>query len=127
MKSKLILTVIFCLLLSGLTYAQDEPKRDPNRKMPSAEEMTKKDMESLKTELTLTDDQIPFIEKVLLDAYTKMQKVFKTQPPDFSQMQTIMEARDNDIKMVLTEEQTTKYTELREKQKKRFNRGNRDD
>jgi len=127
MKSKLILTVIFCVLLSGLTYAQDEPKRDPNRKMPSAEEMTKKDLESLKTELTLTDDQIPFIEKVLLDAYTKMQKVFKTQPPDFSQMQTIMEARDNDIKMVLTEEQTTKYTELREKQKKRFNRGNRDD
>ena len=127
MKSKLILTVIFCVLLSGLTYAQDEPKRDPNRKMPSAEEMTKKDLESLKTELTLTDDQIPFIEKVLLDAYTKMQKVFKTQPPDFSQMQTIMEERDNDIKMVLTEEQTTKYTELREKQKKRFNRGNRDD
>jgi hypothetical protein len=127
MKSKLILTVIFCVLLSGLMYAQDEPKRDPNRKMPSAEEMTKKDMENLKTELTLTDDQIPFIEKVLLDAYTKMQKVFKTQPPDFSQMQTIMEARDSDIKMVLTEEQTIKYTELREKQNKRFNRGNRDD
>lgn len=127
MKSKLILTVIFCVLLSGLMYAQDEPKKDPNRKMPSAEEMTKKDMENLKTELTLTDDQIPFIEKVLLDAYTKMQKVFKTQPPDFSQMQAIMEARDSDIKMVLTEEQTIKYTELREKQKKRFNRGNRDD
>jgi len=127
MKSKLILTVIFCVLLSGLTYAQDEPKRDPNKKMPSAEEMTKKDLESLKTELTLTDDQIPFIEKVLLDSYTKMQKVFKTQPPDFSQMQTIMESRDNDIKMVLTEEQITKYTELREKQKKRFNKGNRDD
>ena len=127
MKSKLILTLIFCVILSGLSYSQDEPKRDPNRKMPSAEEMTKKDLENLKTELTLTDDQIPFIEKVLLDAYTKMQKVFKTQPPDFSQMQTIMEARDSDIKMVLTEEQTTKYTELREKQKKRFNRGNRDD
>jgi hypothetical protein len=127
MKSKLLLLVVFCILLSGLTYAQDEPKRDPNRKMPSAEEMTKKDLDNLKTELTLTDDQVPFIEKVLLDAYTKMQKVFKTQPPDFSQMQTIMEARDNDIKMVLTDEQTTKYTELREKQKKRFNRGNRDD
>jgi hypothetical protein len=127
MKSKLLLLVVFCILLSGLTYAQDEPKRDPNRKMPSAEEMTKKDLDNLKTELTLTDDQVPFIEKVLLDAYTKMQKVFKTQPPDFSQMQTIMEARDNDIKMVLTDEQTTKYTELREKQNKRFNRGNRDD
>jgi hypothetical protein len=127
MKSKLLLLVVFCILLSGLTYAQDEPKRDPNRKIPSAEEMTKKDLDNLKTELTLTDDQVPFIEKVLLDAYTKMQKVFKTQPPDFSQMQTIMEARDNDIKMVLTDEQTTKYTELREKQNKRFNRGNRDD
>jgi hypothetical protein len=84
MKSKLLLLVVFCILLSGLTYAQDEPKRDPNRKMPSAEEMTKKDLDNLKTELTLTDDQVPFIEKVLLDAYTKMQKVFKTQPPDFS-------------------------------------------
>lgn len=65
MKTKIILLITFCVLLSGITLAQDYQPRDPNRKMPSAEEMTKRDMDKLKTELTLTDDQIPFIEKVL--------------------------------------------------------------
>ena len=127
MKTKLILLITICVLISGMTFAQGDPHRDPNRKMPSAEEMTKRDMDKLKTELTLTDDQIPFIEKVLLDSYSKMQKLFQSPPPDFSKMAAIMEDRDNDVKMVLTDDQIKKYTELREKQKERFKEGNRNE
>ncbi len=126
MKTKLILIVAFCVLLSGLIYGQNDKKRDPNKKMPSAEEMTKKDLEALKTELTLTEDQIPFIEKILLNSYAKMQSLFQSDPPDFSQMKAIMDERDSDIKMVLTDEQIPKYTDYREKQRARFKPGNRD-
>lgn len=127
MKTRLILLISICVLISGLTLAQGDPHKDPNRKMPSAEEMTKRDMDNLKTELTLTEDQIPFIEKVLQDSYTKLQKLFQSPPPDFSKMSAIMEERDNDIKMVLTDEQIKKYTELREKQKERFKEGRKND
>jgi hypothetical protein len=125
MKIKLILVVVFSLLLYGLIYGQDRPPRDPNKKMPSAEEMAKKDLDSLKSELNLTEDQTPFIQKILLDSYTKMQKLFQTDPPDFSQMKTIMDDMDNDIKLVLTDEQIPKYTEYRERQRARFKPGNK--
>jgi hypothetical protein len=126
MKYKIVLFSLVLVFLSGLIYAQDEPKRDPNRKMPSAEEMSKRDMDSLKVVLSLTEDQIPFIQKVLDDSYTKMQALFKSDPPDFMQMRAIMEARDNDILTVLTEEQSAKYKDYREKQRAKFRQGNRD-
>jgi hypothetical protein len=126
MKYKIVLFVLLLVFMSGLIYAQDEPKKDPNRKIPSAEEMSKRDMDSLKVVLNLTDDQIPFIQKVLDDSYSKMQKVFQSDPPDFMQMRQIMEARDNDILTVLTEEQAAKYKDYREKQRAKFRQGNRD-
>jgi len=125
-KTKLILIVAFCVLLSGLIYGQDRKQRDPNRKRPSAEEMTKKDLDNLKTELILTDDQIPFIEKILFNSYTQLQTLFQTDPPDFSQMKTIMDEMDSNIKLVLTDDQIPKYIDYREKQRARFKPGNRD-
>jgi hypothetical protein len=126
MKYKIVLFVLFLVFMSGLIYAQDNPKRDPNRKMPTAEEMAKRDMDSLKVVLNLTEDQIPFIQKVLDDSYTKMQKLFQSDPPDFMQMRKIMEDRDNDILTVLTEEQSVKYKDYREKQRAKFRQGDRD-
>ncbi len=127
MKYPIVLFISFLMILSVLTYAQDDrPPRDPNRKMPSAEEMSKRDMDSLKAVLNLTEDQIPFIQKVLDDSYGKMQKIFQSNPPDFSKMRELMEARDNDILTVLTEEQAVKYKDYREKQRGRFRQGNRD-
>lgn len=125
MKIKLILAVVLCVLLSGISYGQNDNQKDSKRKRPSAEEMTKRDLDSLKSKLTLTEEQIPFIEKTLSQSYTKMQKVFQADPPDFSQMKTIMDERDENIKMVLTEEQIKKYTEYRENQMSRFKQGNR--
>ena len=120
MRTKIVLLAVFCILLTGLLNAQDKPQRDPNKKMPSPEEMVTRDIEELKTELTLTDDQIPYIQKVLLDSYTKMQKIFQTDPPDFSQMKAIMDERDENVKLVLTDEQVKKYTDYREKQREKF-------
>ena len=91
--------------------------------MPTAEEMAKRDMDSLKVVLNLTEDQIPFIQKVLDNSYNKMQKLFQSDPPDFMQMGKIMEDRDNDILTVLTEEQAAKYKDYREKQKAEIQTG----
>jgi hypothetical protein len=126
MKLKTLLFILVFSLSAGLVYSQDIHQKDPNRKMPTAEEMTKRDMDNLKTEINLTDDQITFVEKVLLDSYTKMQKLFQNDPPDFSQMGQIMEDRDNDILTVLTDEQAAKYKDYREKQRAKFRQGNRD-
>ena len=112
-----MLLVIFCVLLTGYINAQP---RDPNKKPPTPEEMTTRDLEQLKTELTLTEDQIPYIQKTLLDSYTKIQKLFESDPPDFSKMKAIMDERDENVKLVLTDEQTKKYTEYREKQREKF-------
>ena len=126
MKYKMILFVFLFIFLSGIIYAQDKPPRDPNKKMPTAEEMAKRDMDSLKAILNLTEDQIPFIQKVLDDSYSKMQKIFQSDPPDFMQVMKLMEERDNDISTVLTEEQALKYKDYRERQMSRFRQRDRD-
>jgi hypothetical protein len=126
MKYKMILFVLLFIFLSGIIYAQDKPPRDPNKKMPNAEEMAKRDMDSLKVILNLTEDQIPFIQKVLDDSYAKIQKVFQTDPPDFMQVMKLMEERDNDVLTVLTDEQTVKYKDYRERQRSKFRQRDRD-
>jgi len=125
---------VVAILLSFLTcaaYSQDN--RPPNgppdgpphdgMKMPPPEEMAKKDMKMLTEELNLTDSQIPFVKKILEDSYKKMQGNFDKGPRGFDEMNKIMEEKDSNLKLVLTDDQWTKYTDLKSKRKNKMKPG----
>jgi len=122
MKFRILITISFLLLFAVTLSAQD----DHNRKMPSVDDMVKRDMDSLKVNLNLTDDQIPFIQKILTDSYTKMHKLFESDTRDFSQIGKIMEDMDSNIISILTEDQSVQYRAYRERQRARFRQGNKD-
>jgi hypothetical protein len=124
MKKKFLVTLVFCVLFSGLAISQDgPPKRSKDKKRPSVEEMVKREMRMFKDELEMTETQETFVKKILEDSYKKMEENFKNNNNDKSEMAKIMEEKDNNLKNVFTDEQWTKYKELKEKMKEKFKQG----
>lgn len=122
MKQKIIKLLLLCILFSGVAISQDRPhKQKPDKERPSTEEMVKREMKMLKQELDLTETQVTFIQKILNDSYKKMEDNFKSENKDRDEMEKIMQEKDDNIKQVLTEEQLTKYKDMKDKRKDKFN------
>jgi hypothetical protein len=131
MKMKIFVVVVLLSVLTCSAYPQDNrppngPPDGPPRdglKMPSPEEMAKKDMQMLTEELGLTNGQIPFVKKILEDSYKKMQSNFEKGPQGFDEMNKVMEEKDENLKLVLTDEQWIKYKDLKSKRKDKMKPG----
>jgi Spy/CpxP family protein refolding chaperone len=112
-KINLVLLTGF-LLISFNLFAQ-------RGNMPSPEERAKRQVENLKTELTLTDEQIPKVEKIYLDANKKMSEMRANSGGNREgmrdKMMAINKKRDEEMKKVLTAEQFTKYQKYLEEQR----------
>lgn len=127
MKTRILLAVMLIAFLAGSAYSQDDrpPMGPPDRQGPpdkqgpkrSPEEMLKQEMKMLTEELNLTDTQIPFVKKILEDSQKKMQSNMDKESRNFDEMKQIMDERDNNLKLVLTEEQFGKYKDIKSKNK----------
>jgi hypothetical protein len=131
MKQKILSTLIFCILLTSFAFSQDgPPNRPPNDgpkdgKRPTAEEMVKMEMKMIKENLNLSETQVTFVQKILEDSYKKMEDNFSNGKKDMDEMTKIMQEKDENLKRVLTEEQWTKYLELKAKNKDKFKQGDK--
>jgi len=132
MKIIILLSIAFCLIISGINYGQDWPKHNnqdekDDRKMQSPEERLEKEMNKLTKELELTKMQIPYVRKVLEDTYAKMFKLFSEGNRDETEMKKIMDERDNAMMDILIDDQVTKYAEYKLKRKNRNKQGENND
>jgi hypothetical protein len=125
MNKKFLVTLVFCILLTGFAFSQDRPPMNGPKdgKRPSAEEMVKMEMKMLKQEIDLTETQETFVKKILEDSYKKMEEKFKNGNKDRDEMAKIMKEKDDNLKNVLTDEQWKKYQELKERNKDKFKQG----
>jgi Spy/CpxP family protein refolding chaperone len=125
MKLKILMMLVFSFLLISFINAQDRPpNRPPNdKKMPSPKEMAKKELGELKDELNLTDNQIPFVQKILEDFYKNMQSLFESGSPSRDDIDKLVADKDNDIKSVLSDDQWSKYLDFKEKHKNDIKHG----
>jgi periplasmic protein CpxP/Spy len=122
MKKKILAVILFSLILVGYSYSQDRPPmREKEGKKRNPEEMVKKEMNMLKSELDLTETQVTFIQKILDESSKKMQAQMESGSKDFEEMKKLMDEKDSKIKSVLTDEQWDKYKEIKEKRKDKFN------
>jgi len=125
MTKKLLFMLVFSILITGFIYGQDGPPRRPhdNKKMPSPEEMAARELGDLKDALSLNDDQVPFVKKILQDFYKNMQSLFDSNEMNPDNMDKIVADKDSDMKSVLTDDQWTKYLDFKEKHKNKFKPG----
>jgi len=94
--------------------------REKEGKKRNPEEMVKKEMSMLKSELDLTETQVTFIQKILDESAKKMQAQMESGSKDFEEMKKLMDEKDSKIKSVLTDEQWDKYKAIKDKFKDNF-------
>lgn len=124
MKKISLAVIIFCFLVTGFALSQNgPPKHKKEGKRQSAEEMVKQEMKMLKEDLSLTETQEVFVQKILTDSYKKMEENFKNENKDRDEMKKIMDEKDNNIKSVLTDEQWEKYKAIKDRMKDKFKQG----
>jgi len=120
MKRKL-LTAGFMVL--SLILCINSASAQQRRERPNMEEMQKKQLEEMKTELSLTDEQVEKISAIMEEQRTAMEANREENSKDREAQMEERKAYNEKIKAVLTEEQQTKFDELQEK--RREERGNR--
>lgn len=111
MKRTFLILSMMLLFVAGV-MAQPEGGDRPNR-----EEMQKKRMEMMKTELNLTADQVTKVTAIQADADKKMEAVFASGDRESGRekMKAIREDSDKKIKEVLTADQAKKWDEYNAK------------
>ena len=124
MAKKIFAVMIFCILVTGISFGQDRPPmREKGKKKMNPEEMVKKEMEMMKKELDLTETQETFIKKILDESAKKMQEQMQSESKDKDAMRKIQEDKEEKLKTVLTEDQWDKYKVMKEKHKDKFKDG----
>ena len=112
--------MVFMVLASiSFAYSQDNrpPMKRDDQPKRSPEEMLKQEMKMLTEQLELTESQIPFVKKILEDSFRKVQSGFDKGSRDIEEINKLMEERDNNLKLVLTDEQFSKYKSIKSDEK----------
>lgn len=132
MKQKFLAIIVLSILITGFAYSQDRPPMGGPKDGPkdgkklTAEEMAKQELKMFKSDLELTESQIPFVQKILEESAKKMQTLMDNkESKDSDEMKTLMEEKDNNLKSIFTEDQWAKYKELKSKMKSKQKEGNR--
>ena len=106
--------IIAMLLFAGNTYAQ---------KMGDAAERSAKLTEWMRTNLRLTDEQLPTVRDINLKYAKKMDAIAANSLPKSEKMREITEndkAKDKELKDVLTADQFQAYLSKKQEIKKKF-------
>jgi len=115
MKKLLFLSLVLSLA-GSLTAMAQGPERQP---MP-VEERVKRTMERLKPELELTEQQEKDMTPVYTTFYTEMDKLRSGgERPTPEARQKVSDARDEQLKKILSEAQMKKLKEIEEQMRQR--------
>jgi hypothetical protein len=115
MKTRHFLFVIIATLLVGNMFALQPPSGDRPQRTP--EERAKRETEWMKTDLTLTEKQIPLVDTINLKYAKKLNELRKQMEGQDREamrpkMQELQTQKNEELKPVLTEDQMKKYIEL---------------
>jgi periplasmic protein CpxP/Spy len=99
------------LLFAGLTAAHAQSNQQ--KSMVTAEQKAEESINKLKTELTLTEEQVPKVKAITIDKINKVTAAHKKNGADKNRLQAanklIQEEYETALKGILTEEQFKKY------------------
>ena len=124
MKTRFLISVIAVLILSGSIFGAETTTKKSNLTIQppqgmqrTPEERAKRESEWMKTDLVLTEKQIPLFDTINLK-YAKKQVELRKQMEGQDReamrpkMEELQKQKSEELKAVLTEDQLKKYIEL---------------
>lgn len=134
MKSNLMLTLLVSAFVSVQAYAQNAPatesaQADTRRERMASrtpEQRAERQTAQMKQQLSLTADQEKTVAAINLKYAQQNQKLMTAgdrSAETMKQMKDAMDAKDGELKAVLTKEQYTQYETMRNEQRNRMRDG----
>ncbi len=125
-----MLALAVSAFVSVQAFAQDAPTQDANREgrrggmaSMTPEQRAERQTAQMKKQLTLTAEQETSITAINLKYAQQNQKMMASGDRNPEAMKQSMEAKDGELKAVLTKEQYTQYETMRDEQRKRMREG----
>lgn len=108
--------IVLVVILTGILSVDAQTKED----LPSAEDRAQIQTDFMKEKLNLSEDQIPKVLKINLNAAKRMDVVMKMtdRMKKFKEFRSVMMEKDKALKKVLKKEQFKKYQKSKEEMKK---------
>jgi Spy/CpxP family protein refolding chaperone len=113
-KFKMILMLSAMFVVFGANAQNPQGPPNAEHPGPNPEEMAKKMTEWMKTELSLTNDQTPKVEKINLSYANRMKEIMEQM---HKQMKSLEDEKLKEMGNVLTKEQLTKLEAKKEEMK----------
>ena len=130
MKSNIMLAVLISAFVSVQSFAQDAPTQDANRAdrrggmaSMTPEQRAERQTAQMKKQLTLTAEQETTITAINLKYAQQSQKMMASGERNPEAMKQAMDAKDGELKAVLSKEQYQQYETMREEQRNRMREG----
>jgi hypothetical protein len=126
MKTRFLISAIAVLVITGSVFARETTSKasgnyaafqPPQGQRRTPEERAKRETEWMKTDLVLTEKQIPLVDTINLK-YAKKQDELRKQMEGQDResfrpkMEEMQKQKNEELKTVLTEDQLKKYIEL---------------
>lgn len=110
--------ILLAVVLSGILSVNAQSKED----LGSAEERAQMQTEFMAEKLELTDEQVPQVLTINLNAAKKMDEVMKltNRMQKFKAFRSLMMEKDEALKAVFTKDQFKLYKESKEEMKKKI-------
>jgi len=138
MKLNKTLIIIFCLMISAFVYAQEEPNtgqmpprgghhqpgnnQTDNNYKPTSQDMIVRELDDMVKQLSLSDSQTVQVKDILTNFHQSMDQMMQKKDKSKDDMKMLMDSRDNSLKAVLTDDQWTKYQDMKQQMKKKFDK-----
>lgn len=132
MKTNVMLTVLVSAFVSVQAYAQTTPPTDDNRaerreRMAAStpEQRAERQTAQMKTQLTLTAEQEKSVAAINLKYAQEAQKMMTSGDRGgmMKQARETMDAKDGELKAVLSKDQYQQYEKMRDEQRNRMREG----
>ncbi|ARK12270.1 hypothetical protein A6C57_19100 [Fibrella sp. ES10-3-2-2] len=130
MKNNIMLALLVSAFVSVQSFAQDAPAQDANRAerrggmaSMTPEQRAERQTAQMKKDLTLTAEQETTITALNLKFAQQQQKMMASGERNPEAMKQAMDARDAELKAVLTKDQFGQYEKMREEQRNRMREG----
>ncbi len=116
MKTIKLMLMMSFIFIGTTIFAQNNQQRTP-------QERTENQLKGINKACNLTKEQMPKVEKILLNSNTKMEELRTAKPAykgeRMEKMKVISDEQDAQLKAFLTPEQYQKYLTMKEQQKEK--------
>lgn len=104
---------LFFLFILFISFQAAQAQTNQPKQMMTAEQKADENVAKLKTELAMTDEQVPKVKAITVDKINKVTAAHKKNGADKNRLQAanklIQDEYETSLKGILTEEQFNKY------------------